>query len=246
MYFTFIDESGYPKPGEKDARPVLCATCIKDQDIRQITQRLYKAELDCFGVDQSGGRQLKGKKMIDARSLADKYNNRRNYVEKVFEILEMFDTAIFAVVMEKPDFMPYIEPGNLPIQHRNLLRLLEMFGESKNSDVLVIFDKVDDAKDGAIAGGFKGFLFKHEEGKGFNRVVEMPLFVASINTPLIRYPDLIGNVLREYYNRRLDKQAPCSEFDEWLSELFCRVQARSYNFGSGKNKLFGIYQMAKE
>lgn len=246
MYFAFIDESGYPKPSEKDARPVLVSVCIKDNEVRQVTQRLYKAEIDCFGKDPTGKIKLKGKKMINERSVKPNYNNRKEYVEKVLEIFCTYETSIFAVVMEKPQFVPYEEEDLLPIQHRFLLQRLDLFGQVKNIDVLVIFDKVDDAKDGSIANGFKGFLFKHEEGKKCANVVEMPLFVASVNTPLIRFPDLIGNILREYYNKDLDRNKPMNQFEEWLVELYQRLITKTINFKNGINTNYGIYLMKKE
>ncbi len=245
MYFAFIDESGYPKPSEKDARPLLASVCIKPKDIRQITQRLYRAELDCFGEDPLGSRKLKGKNLINERSLKPNYNNRKDYVEKVMEVLELYDTAVFAIVMERPNFIPYEEKGLLPIQHRFLIQRLNCFGRLKKSDVLVIFDKVDDTKDSSEANGFKGFLFKHEEGKQCTHILEMPLFVASINTPLIRFPDLAGNILREYYNHNLDSKQPQNKFDEWLKELGVRIHLRTVNFRSRNHICYGIYQMPK-
>lgn len=246
MYFAFIDESGYPKPSEKDARPVLVGVCIKDTDIREITQRLYNAEINCFGEDVIGTRKLKGKKLINERSLKPNYNNRKNYVEKVLEVMEMYDIAIFAVIMEKPDFVPYEEKDMLPIQHRFLIQRLNSFGKLKKDEVLVIFDKVDEAKDNSEANGFKGFLFKHEEGKQCTNIVEMPLFVASITTPLIRFPDLTGNIFREYYNFGLDSKQPQNPYEEWVTELANRVFAKSKNFKNGSYINYGIYQMSKD
>lgn len=244
--FCFIDESGYPKPSEKDPRPVLVSVCIKNTDIRQITQRLYKAELDCFGEDPLGTRKLKGKKLINERSLKPNYNNRKDYVEKFLDVLEMYDTAIFAIVMDKPDFVPYEEKDLLPIQHRFLIQRLDSFGKLKKTDVLVIFDKVDETKDGSEANGFKGFLFKHEEGKQLTNIVEMPLFVASINTPLIRFPDITGNILREYYNNKLDAVNPGNEYEQWLKELGNRIHLKSVNFKNKFHINYGIYQMSKD
>lgn len=83
MYFAFIDESGYPKPSENDARPVLVSTCIRDNDIRRITQRLHNASIECFGEDTTGKRQLKGKKMIEGRSLTPNYNNRTLLIRRL-------------------------------------------------------------------------------------------------------------------------------------------------------------------
>ena len=158
----------------------------------------------------------------------------------------MYDSAVFAVVMEHPNFVPYEEKDMLPIQHRFLLQRLNSFGHRKRSDVLVIFDKVDDSKDGSEANGFKGYLFKHEEGRQCTNIVEMPLFVASINTPLIRFPDITGNILREYYNHSLDVMKPENDFELWLEELGKRVHAKTVDFKNKNNVNYGIYQMTKD
>lgn len=250
MYYAFIDESGYPSPVEGDERPVLVAVCIRDSEIRRVTQLLYKAEIDCFGEDPSGRRQLKGKKYIHKRSLEERYNNRKEYVEKVLEIFESYNTSVFAVIMERPDFMPFEEEDMLPPQHRFLLQRLNHFGRSKDTDVLVIFDKVDDSKDGSIANGFKGFLYRSTEGKSFEYIIEMPLFVASINTPLIRFPDLAGNILREIYNINLFSKKPSDPFEEWLLFLGSKLISKTTNFKSkfqGRYITFyGIHQMSKD
>lgn len=143
------------------------SVCLKDSQIRQITQRLHKAEIDCFG-------------------------------------------------------------------------------ERKRNDIVVIFDKIDDDIDGSVANGFKCFLFKHEEGKQCKNILEMPLFVASINTPLIRFPDFAGNILREFYNHKLDKNPPSNQYEEWLNNLGTRIKAKSMDFRNGGYTNFGIYQMGKE
>lgn len=138
----------------------------------------------------------------------------------------------------------------LPVQHWYLLQRLNLFGQSKGTDVLVIFDKVDDSKDGSIANGFKGFLYKSTEGKSFEYIVEMPLFVASINTPLIRFPDLAGNILREIYNINLFSKTPSDCFEEWLLFLGHKIMSKTVNFHvkiQGRYiKFYGIHQMSKD
>lgn len=72
MYYAFIDESGYPTPNGDDDRPVLVAVCIRDNEIRRVTQLLYKAEIECFGEDPSGRRQLKGEKIHSQKVFREK------------------------------------------------------------------------------------------------------------------------------------------------------------------------------
>jgi len=78
----------------------------------------------------------------------------------------------------------------------------------------------------------------------------MPLFVASINTPLIRFPDLAGNILREAYNINLFSKEPSDSFEEWLLFLGNKIISKTINFNSkirGRRITFyGIHQMSKD
>ena len=74
----------------------------------------------------------------------------------------------------------------------------------------------------------------------------MPLFVASINTPLIRFPDMVGNILREYYNKNLNLNKPTDRYEEWLKQLGIRTIKKSIDFKYGFYTNYGIYQMSKD
>ena len=65
MIFAFVDESGKPYPSEADIHPTLTAVCCKGDYIKELTQKLYNAEIRVFGDDPTFNRQLKGNKMIN-------------------------------------------------------------------------------------------------------------------------------------------------------------------------------------
>lgn len=246
MIFAFIDESGYPRPEEPYEWSTLVAVCVRHTDVRTLTQQLYRTEMAVFGPDMSGHRRLKGNNLVDPRSLSPHYTNRREYVDRVIGLLGSHGVGVLAVIMEKPDYQPYVEPGFLPKQYRYLLDRLNYLGEDRHDDVLVIYDKVDEKKDAEIANGFKGFLFKSGLGQTYTRVIEMPLFVSSQNTPFIRLPDLVGNILREFHNLNLHRRSPGNEFEEWLRALESSIATKCPDFRRGTQTYYGMYRMTKE
>ena len=247
MYFAFIDESGKPNPGDSDKRPTLTAVCVKDREIKRVTQAIYSAELSSFGGTCEEKRKLKGNDMVHRRSMKHNYNNRKEYTEKVVDIITITEAYVFAIVMEKPDFKPYEKKGLLPVQYRYLLERLNTFGSYTDEQVLLVYDKVDDKDDGLIAEGIKSFLFTHGVGKQFNNIVHMPLFVSSINNPLIRLPDMSGNILRHYYGLELDQVIPSNEFEQWVNTLTHMVKSRTLDLKNLRGSYdYGIYSMRKD
>lgn len=249
MFFAFIDESGKALPSDANLRSTLNAVCIKDCDIKRITQLIYKLEIDCFGEPKPGEiRKLKGNDMIGKRSVKPNYNKRKDYTEGMIDILLDFETYVFSIVMERPTFKPYQSKGLLPRQYRYLLERLNSLGSHMDNQVLLVYDKIDDKDDGLITEGIKNFLFKHELGKKCDNIIHMPLFVASTNTPLIRFPDLTGNIFREFYILGLDQREPRDEFEIWLFGLYTKVKEKAINLKNHiRNEFdFGIYIMRKE
>ncbi|HPR94287.1 MAG TPA: hypothetical protein PKW67_09545 [Syntrophomonadaceae bacterium] len=150
------------------------------------------------------------------------------------------------IVLTRPNYNPYYEPGMLPNEHRFLLERLQKYGQYCDDDVLVIFDKIHDKDDGRIALGFKRFLFTHATGRHYSRIVELPLFVASQTHPLIHFPDLSGNIIRKYYGLGFNEaeQLPQNDYEKWLVELYARISAMSLRLSNQRGGYdYGIYEM---
>ena len=152
IIFAFVDESGKPYPTEPDTHPTLTAVCINSDHIKEITQALYNVEIKIFGDDPTFTRQLKGNKMINSRSITDKYNNRRVYTDQVIDIMEMYSTAIFSIVLTDPIIIPIMNPACYLMNTDSYLKDCKKYGQHCDDDtVLVIFDKIHDKDDGRIA-----------------------------------------------------------------------------------------------
>lgn len=46
---TFIDESGYPRPTDSTQNPILLGVCIHENDIKPITNQIYKLKDSIYG-----------------------------------------------------------------------------------------------------------------------------------------------------------------------------------------------------
>ena len=244
MIFTFIDESGKPEDMQHPTRPTLTAVCVEHRFIKIVTQRLFQIENIIFGEDRTGNRKLKGNNMIQQRSMMPNYSNRKQYTEELIALMKEYEMKVFSIIMETPEFVPYTEPGMLSIQDRLLLERVNAHGASKADDLLVIYDKITDEKDGRLALGFKNFLFKNVVGRRLFRIVEMPLFVSSQTHPLIRFPDLVGNILREYFVTGLDARSPTDDFERWVVDLYEEVKEMTVDVPNARGSIdYGLFEM---
>ena len=268
MDFAFIDQSGYPLPNDENNFSVLSATCIKDSDIKDITKEMRHIEFSIFGEPKEkdfGKTRLKGNDMTNRSTIMKNLSQRREYTENFVQLFENFNLYVFAIVMERPDFVPYGEKPPkeqelseektfLSKKYQFLMERLHGFGLEMEKDILLIYDKVEPKKDDAfIEVGTKNYLFKHEIGKKLNNIIHMPLFVSSHNTPLIRFPDMASNIIRRYYNYNLHLEPPSDDHEEWIKNLYGKIHKRTLDIpilnrrvpDKESNLNFGIYYMRK-
>ena len=57
---TFIDESGYPRPTDSTKNPILLGVCIHENDIKPITNQIYKLKDSIYGKQD----EIKSTKLI--------------------------------------------------------------------------------------------------------------------------------------------------------------------------------------
>ena len=57
---VFIDESGYPRPTDSTKNPILLGVCIHENDIKPITNQIYKLKETIYGKQE----EIKSKKLI--------------------------------------------------------------------------------------------------------------------------------------------------------------------------------------
>ena len=115
---TFIDESGYPRPTDSTKNPVLLGVCIHRNDIKPITNQIYKLKDSIYGKQD----EIKSTKLIREATITKKRTNNKAYVEGMVDIITSYDAAIFAVIMDKPDEPIIVPEHHLPKQYYLLLK----------------------------------------------------------------------------------------------------------------------------
>jgi hypothetical protein len=82
---TFIDESGYPRPTDSTKNPILLGVCIHENDIKPITNQIYKIKDSIYGKQD----EIKSTKLIREATITKNRTNNKAYVEgMVFGIPE--------------------------------------------------------------------------------------------------------------------------------------------------------------
>ena len=120
---TFIDESGYPRPTDSTRNPILLGVCIHENDIKPITNQIYKLKDSIYGKQD----EIKSTKLIREATITKNRSNNKAYVEGMVDIISSFDAAIFAIIMDKP-IEPIIVPEHhLPKQYYLLLKKVEFY-----------------------------------------------------------------------------------------------------------------------
>lgn len=241
---VFIDESGYPRPTDATSNPILLGVCIHENDIKPITNQIYKLKDSIYGKQD----EIKSTKLIRDATISKNRTNNKKYVEGMLDIVKNFDTALFAVIMDKPDKPIIVPDHHLPKQYYLLLKKIEFYCNHHHyGKAIMIFDEVHEEADRKIAEAFTGFLFKTSFGRSFHHVLEMPLFVSSAVTPAVQFADIFASIVRHYYENNLDQQNPKTDFQKWIYELFNSLHTLTENNHAPNSKYieYGFQKIGK-
>ena len=241
---TFIDESGYPRPTDSTRNPVLLGVCIHENDIKPITNQIYKLKDAIYGKQD----EIKSTKLIREATIAKNRSKNKAYVEGMVDIISSYDAAVFAVIMDKPDEPIIVPEHHLPKQYYLLLKKVEFYCNHHHySKAMLIFDEVHEDADRKIAEAITGFLFKTKFGRSFHHILEMPLFVSSAVTPAVQFADIFAGIVRHYYENELDQKVPETEFQRWIAELFANLYKITENNHIPKSRYieYGFQKMGK-
>lgn len=223
---TFIDESGYPRPTDSTKNPVLLGVCIHENDIKPITNQIYKLKHAIYEKQD----EIKSTKLIREATIIKNRTKNKTYVEGMVDIIASYDAAIFAIIMDKPDDSIVVPENHLPKQYYLLMKKIEFYCNHHHyGKAIMIFDEVQEDADRKIAEALIGFLFKTDFGRSFHHILEMPLFVSSAVTPAIQFADIFAGIVRHYYENELDKKEPKTNFQKWIAELFNKLHNLTEN-----------------
>ena len=221
---VFIDESGYPRPTDSTKNPVLLGVCIHEADIKPVTNQIYKLKENLYGKQD----EIKSTKIIREATITKNRSINKAYAEGMVDIALAYDTAIFAVIMDKPGKEIIVPEHHLPRQYYLLLKKIEFYCKKHHKGkTMMIFDEIHEEADKRIAEALTGFLFKTDLGHSFENILEMPLFVSSAVTPSVQLADIFAGITRHYYEQGLDEHSPNTEFQEWLKSLYDKIHSRT-------------------
>ena len=221
---VFIDESGHPRPTDSTANPVLFGICIHELDIKPITNHIYKLKDSLYGKQD----EIKSTNIIREATISKARTTNKAYADGMVEIATSFDTAMFAVIMDKPQNRIVVPEHHLPRQYYLLLKKVELYCRRHHQGkAMMIFDEIHEEMDRKIADAMTGFLFKTELGRSFEHILEMPLFVSSAVTPSVQFADIFASITRHYFEQGLDFHAPETDFQKWLSEMYKKLYSHT-------------------
>lgn len=241
----FIDESGHPQPNDSTERPVLLAVCIKETDIREMTNNLYKIKMSIYGKCDV---EVKATSLINKKTLTPKRTKNKLFVDKIIELIDESNIKVFAIIMEKPDKKIKLDDGILPPQYFYILQRIEKYCQKyKFPMALIVFDEQDRQEDKKISLAFTNFLYQSSEGKNFEKILEVPLFVNSESIPGIQLADIMAGIVRHYFEKKLDEKEPSDDFEKWIKQLYEVVYGKTENLREYTTGFttYGFYSMSK-
>lgn len=237
---VYIDESGYPIPTDTNAISVLAAVCINENNVRGITNAMYKLKERLYKKQT----EIKSTSLFNPKTIDKKRTINQEYANSIISFLKSFNCSVFAVVMNRPEYLPYTAEGQLPVQYHKLLRRIDMYCHTVDADkAICVFDETNDGRDKLYAVGFNNYLFRSQEGKAFNRILVSPFFVSSSVTTTIEIADICAGLIRCYHQLGLTKKQPQSKYEEWISSLYSQLSCCTTDL-EWKNRMYrGIYMM---
>ena len=128
---TFIDESGYPRPTDSTKNPILLGVCIHENDIKPITNQIYKLKDSIYGKQD----EIKSTKLIREATITKKHTNNKAYVEGMVEWLVALFTKLHNLT--ENNFIPkshYLEYSFQKMGKNFSQPVSEKFTTSNNDD----------------------------------------------------------------------------------------------------------------
>jgi hypothetical protein len=241
---VFLDESGHPRPTDNNLLSCLAAVCIDEMDIRFMMQELFALKQSLFGSQD----ERKASKLICKNTIIQNRTNYINYVNSVVGMFCAYSCKTFSVIVERPDETILFPDGFLPKHYLPILKIIEQFCERENkSKALFVYDSQDTRADAKIASAFTNFLYRSNLGKGFNKILEIPLFASSAVTPCLQLADIAAAAIRLYYTLGLGNREPSTEFELWIAAMFARLSETTENILEPSTGYwhYGMYLMKK-
>jgi hypothetical protein len=176
---------------------------------------------------------------------------RADLICRVFEqYVQTAEFTAFAVTTKRPSVARGYPPLYLPPEYVFLLERISCLADDmKTHQATLVFDNmILSPNNSDLSRRLSHFLFAVDRGKRIaHSILDVALFVGSHLTPGVQVADLIGGVVRQYYDRDLDDPTkPCfNPYDLRLKQFYCIAKSRSRDYFSEERQHddYGFYLM---
>lgn len=242
---AYIDESGYPTPGDLSPWNTLVAVCTPESASRDMSRWLHAAVRASFPATDPQVYEVKAATLLNRRQY-EHSAERRRLVADVTSLMERLPLSVFGVRARRPVSPPAWPRTRVDPPHRLLIERIELHmrrAHEPDAFAKLIFDETNGGSDAARSRALRTFMHRTDEGRSWTHVLDVPLFVSSHITPGIQMADLMAGALRHYQVLRNTGSTGHSEWEQAITRLEPLASARTQDFYVGGETYYGLYTM---
>ena len=206
MYFFYVDESGNPhahhNPLANGETPLFALTAVAihsshwrgfSQDYAMLKERFFRKELRNRRPQYY---EIKGNTLLSPRN---KQSSRRVvFTHKVMDLILSYGGRIFSTVFIKSASSPASKVSlythGLQVLCERLHAFLDEVGDPSIQGLMMLDGRLKQL-DEQVARSHLSFIFGHQEGRQFTKLVEAPVFVDSKLSAGIQLADVAGAMI---------------------------------------------------
>ncbi len=242
---AYIDESGYPTPGDASPWNTLTAVCIPEHASRDLSRWLHATVRSVYPTMDPQTYEIKAAHLLNRRQF-EHSQDRQRLVREVTGIMDRLPLSVFAVRARRPASPPVWPSSRVDPPHRLLIERVELHmrrDHAPDAFAKLIFDETNGGSDAARSRALRKFMHATDEGRCWTHVLDVPLFVSSHITPGIQLADLMAGTLRHY---QILRDAQCAWESPWeraIQRLALLAAARTQDFDVNGEIYYGLYSM---
>jgi hypothetical protein len=212
MYFFYIDESGNPEshhePLLNGETPIftLNAICISEDHWRNLDREYLRLKKRFFSTEIGSKSpeyyEIKGNELTSPHNRTNKRGHA--FIKQVVNLYHQYNNSVFSIIFIKNPTKPTPKKSLYTMALQYLVERFHAFLEERadGGNGLLIIDSRMHNLDIEVAKSHLSFVFGHETGKTFNKIIEAPMFADSRLTAGLQITDIIGScIYTNYYYR---------------------------------------------
>lgn len=205
MYFFYIDEAGSPEghhePLLNGETPIftLNSICIKEDSWRSLDRDYLKLKKQFF-AKEIGARmaeywEIKGHKLVQPHNRTSK--RRHSFIRRVLSLCQDHNACFFSIIFIKNPATPTSKRSLYTMALQYLVERFQAFLEEStySENGIMVADSRIRNLDVEVAKSHLSFIFGHDTGRTYYRILEAPLFAESQLTAGLQVTDIIGSCI---------------------------------------------------